>query len=298
MLLIVALSFAPGIFWMYYFYKRDEIEPEPLHLIRNCFFLGMAVVVPAAVIESVLSYSPWVNAVVAAPIVEEGLKFLAVRYTVYQHKEFDEPMDGVVYAAAVALGFASLENMAYLYSEYYKAEGSFASVSLIRAFFSVPGHALWSSVWGGALGFAKFSHSKNATAIVAPALLLGMLLHSLFNFFVMTGPLWLVSLGILAPLTWELVQGRIRMALKASPHMADNDYEPPPLLAESSDEPPTDVPWYQNRLVIVGMLFFLCFPIGIYGLWTTPLFSKPVKISYSVLWFYLAGFLGIYAGVG
>ena len=45
---------------------------------------------------------------------EELAKFLAVRLFVYRNKEFNEPLDGIIYAAAAALGFASLENVLYV----------------------------------------------------------------------------------------------------------------------------------------------------------------------------------------
>ncbi len=219
-LIVLALAFAPGFFWLWYFFKRDKLEPEPLHHIRNCFFLGMAIVLPSALAEiPFFLVSSQATLVVGAPIVEELAKFLVVRYTVFRTSEFDEPMDGVVYAAAVALGFASLENAYYLFAEYQHGPQSFAIVTVFRAILSVPGHALWSSMWGYALGFAKFSDEKLQRKLILQGLTLAIVMHAVFNFLCLTGPIWPLGMLILAPLMWRMTSRRIEKALKASPHL-------------------------------------------------------------------------------
>ncbi|MDP7505805.1 MAG: hypothetical protein QF774_17600 [Nitrospinota bacterium] len=80
--LILALSFAPGVFWLWYFYKKDRIEPEPGHLVIKTYFWGMAAVVPAIILE--LPFSGLLLILVSAPIIEEFVKYFAVRRTIYQ----------------------------------------------------------------------------------------------------------------------------------------------------------------------------------------------------------------------
>lgn len=219
-LLILTLAFAPGLFWLWYFFKRDKLEPEPLHYIRNCFFLGMAVVFPAALAEVPLALESFeASLVIGAPIIEELAKFLVVRYTVFRTAEFDEPMDGVVYAAAVALGFASLENAFYLFAEYRHGPQPFAFVTVFRALLSVPGHAIWSSMWGYALGIAKFSDEQIRKKLIAEGLALAMVMHAVFNFLCLTGPIWPIGMLILVPLMWRITSRKIEKALEASPHV-------------------------------------------------------------------------------
>ncbi|MER3422235.1 MAG: hypothetical protein C4293_02395, partial [Nitrospiraceae bacterium] len=74
--------------------------------------------------------------------------------TVYHESEFDEPLDGIIYTAALALGFASMENWLYLLAAYLGADetaqasevlspfGVVISVFVIRALLSVPSHVL------------------------------------------------------------------------------------------------------------------------------------------------------------
>ena len=107
-LVIVTLAFAPGIFWLWFFYKKDKWEPEPKRLIVETFIWGLLAVIPVAIVEYPFR-SPWfAGAVVAAPIIEEFAKLLVVRLAVFKNAEFNEPMDGITYSAAAALGFASI----------------------------------------------------------------------------------------------------------------------------------------------------------------------------------------------
>ena len=218
---IIALAFAPGLFWLWFFYKRDKIEPEPKHLIVKTFFWGMAAVIPAIFLETPFKGMAGGLAltVVAAPIFEEYFKYFAVRRTIYAHDEFDEPMDGIVYAAAAALGFASLENAFFLFSAYSRGGESLVwSTFTIRALLSVPGHVMFSAMWGYALGVAKFSPGVNKRKVIAGGVALAMLLHGLFNLLVTTQPL--VSIGLLAFLYfgWRAVNKKISAALADSPH--------------------------------------------------------------------------------
>lgn len=218
-LIVLSLALAPGVFWLWYFFRLDRLEPEPLHLVRTSFLFGMAAVVPAALVEIPFSrISPFATVVLVAPLVEELCKYLVVRFGIYRNTEFDEPMDGVIYAVATALGFASLENVFYLFSEYGKGAGPFAAVTVTRALLSVPGHALWAGMWGFALGCAKFSEPRFGRSLVIRGLILAIGLHALFNLLCLSGPIWPLGMVVLVPIMWRMVHRRIDAALRASPH--------------------------------------------------------------------------------
>jgi protease PrsW len=294
---ILILAFAPGLFWMTYFYSRDRLEPEPLHWIRNCFLLGMAVVIPAVILEIATNITPVFTMVIGAPIIEEYLKFAAVRYTIYKNAEFDEPMDGIVYAAAVALGFASAENALYLFQEYYSAEGSLAATTLLRAFVSVPGHALFSIMWGYALGLAKFSHPSKRPHLVLTGLITAMILHAVFNLLSLVSVIWVLAMLVMIPLMWSAVHHRIELALQRSrfrdhPELASEAPSKPGIVRRVREE---GEPWYENRLLVAVLLFVVCFPVGLYGLWKNTKFSMPVKITYVALWIFLTGVIAYHS---
>jgi protease PrsW len=217
-LIVAAVAFAPGLFWLWYFFKKDRTHPEPLYLIRKCFLFGMAAIVPALLVELSLAFvSPFWQFVFVAPAIEELIKFWIVRGAVYDRVEFDEPVDGIVYAAAAALGFATAENALYLFKAYEMGTETVATLGTIRAFLSVPGHALWSAMWGYALGFAKFSDAKRGRELIVRGLLLAAVLHGIFNLVCLSGPLFAVGMLIVVPIFWSITNRRISEAIAASP---------------------------------------------------------------------------------
>jgi RsiW-degrading membrane proteinase PrsW (M82 family) len=225
---ILVLGLAPGIFWLWYFYRKDKLEPEPKHLIVRTFLWGMVSAVPAIILE--IPFKGLLLTVVAAPIIEEYLKYFVVRRTIYNHAEFDEPMDGIVYAAAAALGFASAENVLYLFTASASpqnfqvtmgtasASGAVLTVFVLRALFSVPGHVLFSSLWGYALGRAKFSEEESRRKLIVKGLLLAMLMHGLFNYLASTGPVFSLGMLVFLFFAWRMVHRKISGALADSPH--------------------------------------------------------------------------------
>ncbi len=186
------IAMLPGILWMTFVYKSDKFEPEPLTKVIFVFAMGAVSVLAALVIELgivaifgassmsdaqslwELAFHSWI----VAGVVEEVVKFCTMVFFAYFAKDFSEPLDGIVYSSAVALGFASLEN--FLYMEQYGT-----NVIFIRAAFSTAGHLLFSAMWGYALGRGKFAH-KLAKRLVITGLALSAVLHGLYNFLLMS----------------------------------------------------------------------------------------------------------------
>jgi len=181
-LFLLFLALAPGIFLLWFYYSRDRYEPEPLRLVFIVFILGLLVTIPAGIIELILSMAISDNeifgAAVIAPVVEESLKCAVVFFTVYRTSEFDEPMDGLVYAAASALGFATLENVFYVMEQGFET-------GILRALLAVPGHTLDSGFWGFAMGMTLVRQDQKVRLILG-GLACAMLMHGLYNFFAST----------------------------------------------------------------------------------------------------------------
>src|SRR5437868_1894466 len=110
----------PGVIWLWIFYRTDRYEPEPKRLVAMTFGLGILSIVPAFVgerlAERVYPYLGQLEGAAAMPLgelsnplplfiacfliigpCEELAKFAAVRLFIYRHKEFDEPLDGIIY---------------------------------------------------------------------------------------------------------------------------------------------------------------------------------------------------------
>ena len=153
---IFLVAFSPGIFWLWFFLRRSSYRPAPRKLIAWTFGLGCLSTVPAVVIETVfldegivaqeIEFATIVTSMllVVGPV-EEFCKFAAVRWLAYKSRYFDEPIDGLVYAGAASLGFASLENVIYVLE-------FGPDVMLLRAPISTLGHLVFGSIWGYGLG--------------------------------------------------------------------------------------------------------------------------------------------------
>ena len=193
-LLLVLVGFAPGIFWLWLIYQRDKYIPAPVHLVVRTFLWGILVAAPVVIVERVLlglseydlqdvaSGSDLLGAAFLAFIVagmtEEIAKYLAVKKTVYGSPYFRQPLDGLIFAAAVALGFASIENVGYMF-----AYG--AGVILVRAPISTVAHVVFSAAWGYGLGMqAQNPASKHLPVAL---LVVGIGFHGLFDFFLFAG---------------------------------------------------------------------------------------------------------------
>jgi RsiW-degrading membrane proteinase PrsW (M82 family) len=160
-LVLAVVAVAPGLFWLWYFLRRDRLKPEPQSLVRKVFALGAASGGVAALLEHqvigrpiMASVGEGLSQVVTVAFlvgaIEEGTKFLAVYLGAYRHQEFNEVFDGIIYAVAASMGFATLENIAYV-------AGGGLSVGAIRAVLSVPGHAFFATLMGFSMGMAKFA---------------------------------------------------------------------------------------------------------------------------------------------
>src|SRR5215813_8009695 len=167
---MLVLPALPGLVWLWMFYRTDRYQPEPRRLVAITFALGALATLPATALEMLA-----IGCFVVIGPIEELCKFLAVWLWIYRRPEFDEPIDGIVYASAAALGFASLENAFYVLD--FRAGAVRWGVFVTRAVLAVPGHVLFSSMWGYALGRARFRRYPVAAMVVAAAML-----HARYDF--------------------------------------------------------------------------------------------------------------------
>jgi RsiW-degrading membrane proteinase PrsW (M82 family) len=156
----VALSgVIPAVVAMWIIDRLDRKRPEPASTRRLVTFVGMLSVIPAILLEGWLTNGvgasvapPYTyqgasySAYVVAAGVEEACKIAVVYWIVWRRPEFDERMDGIVYASRAGLGFALVENVGYLLHS-----GSLQGqlyMWVARALLAVPGHAMWTGMIG------------------------------------------------------------------------------------------------------------------------------------------------------
>ena len=153
-MLIAAIS--PAAVLGYYIYTKDKLRQEPPKELLKAFGLGVLSTVVSLGISKPLgllgffSHNPetlfgcLATSFFGAAIPEEIAKFLMFLLVIRKNRWFDERMDGIVYASCVALGFAALENILYLASNF----DAWVSVGITRALLSVPGHFFFGILMG------------------------------------------------------------------------------------------------------------------------------------------------------
>lgn len=177
---IVLAAVAPGLSLLAYFYLKDRYETEPIHLVIRMFLFGVLLVYPTMVLQNALTQEfgegTFITSFLLSGGVEEFLKWFVLYHLIFRHQAFDEPYDGIVYAVAVSLGYATLENIIYAFLH----AGSFSAL-MIRALLPVSAHALFGVMMGYYLGKAKFVPHKMQKYLWF-SLLLPIFWHGLFDY--------------------------------------------------------------------------------------------------------------------
>ncbi len=186
--LLLGVSILPVVVLLIYIYRHDKYEKEPLPMLFKALLFGALSVVPAIVMEGVMmQLNPFVGrptldglytGFCVAGFCEEFCKLLLLWLCVWRSRHFDEYFDGIVYAACVALGFAAIENVGYVFGEADFAAG--LHVGITRALLSVPAHFLFGVVMGYYFALAKFEPRGRGKYLLL-ALLLPLLLHGTFD---------------------------------------------------------------------------------------------------------------------
>lgn len=211
---IVFAGSAPGVALLTYFYLKDRYQPEPLRDVLRLFALGFLALFPTLVIQRglVLAMSDhdiWFAFFVSGAV-EEFVKWFILYFTVFQQLELAEPYDAIVYAVAVSLGFATLENMIYIWSE----TASFGTM-LLRGLLPVSGHALFGVIMGYYMAKAKFGTSVRARMYLLIALILPILWHGSFNFILLSIETWGIIIGLFMICLW--LSGLYKVKKSVSP---------------------------------------------------------------------------------
>jgi RsiW-degrading membrane proteinase PrsW (M82 family) len=223
---LLAIAIAPAVALFLFFYLRDKYRREPVGVLLVTFGLGAAALVPAAMTSlSLQKLTGWrsstpsllqafLGAIFIVGLVEEGAKFLVVRFYAYHRPEFDEPYDGIMYSVMAALGFATLENVLYVFS-------NGAGTGVMRALLAIPSHAFDGVLMGYFLGEAKFARNdRTGNWLSALGFGLAVVAHGLYDFIVFTldkRPLMVLSLITMAILFWVIFFKATRRLSEQSP---------------------------------------------------------------------------------
>ncbi len=224
MLGLLSLAFAPGLAIVLYVYLKDIHEREPLGLLLISFLYGVASVFITLTLswplDALLSFrdddvlDQFANAFIKVAFIEELSKFIFIRFILYYNKNFNEPYDGIIYAVMVGMGFATLENIVYVF-QYGVGTG------ILRMFTAVPAHATFAILMGYFLGKAKFTHRREISYSIV-ALGVATLLHGVYDYFLFISFIPGIWLGAIASLTVALILSRkaIQLHQQSSPFLS------------------------------------------------------------------------------
>lgn len=171
------LMFAAFVNWL------DRYEKEPKLLLGAAFIWGVMIAGGGAYILNTAfgigiyaltgseGAAEFGTTSIVAPIIEEGLKGLAVLvvFLVFRN-EFDSVLDGVVYAAVTAMGFAAIENVLYIYRNGYVEGGweGFWVLVVIRVILVGWMHPFFTAFTGIGLAIARMTRNVLVKIIAVP----------------------------------------------------------------------------------------------------------------------------------
>ena len=223
---LLLATILPSILIILFFVYSDKFK-EPKGEILKVFFYGILITIPAYFLNTYLDAFWYNNFTVseglissfltAAPV-EEGLKLSILYFFVYKMKDFNEPIDGIVYGVTASLGFATLENFYYVYllADYF--ETSSMSLAILRSFSAVPAHAVFGVFMG--YFFMKYAFIRKRDNLLF-AFLVPFVLHGCYNLFASSN--FIVSLGLVL-VSW-IIALRLFSKLREIQQTKKREYE-------------------------------------------------------------------------
>jgi RsiW-degrading membrane proteinase PrsW (M82 family) len=175
----------PAVLLWLYIWRRDP-KKEPFKQLLKAVLFGAAICVPVAFVEYAISslvfgeggplslIGTTFNAFFVAALPEEAFKLLALWLVLRRNPYFDEHFDGIVYAVCVGLGFAAVENVAYVVGQ-----DAWASIAVSRALLAVPGHYAFAVLMG--YYYALYHFVDHSTRTATKILLVPVMAHGIYD---------------------------------------------------------------------------------------------------------------------
>lgn len=232
-------GFLPALVWLWFWLREDKKNPEPKRIILKTFIAGAAAVFMSFLIDkglisyvlrdpslnekiqnidviidmsraAIMSISAYLPYFMLLASVEELTKYFAAYITAFHKRDYDEPIDAMIYMITAAIGFAAMENSLFLLkaladpgadSAYFMLTGN------LRFLGSTLLHIVSSAVVGGMIGLSFYGSRTKKFIYVLSGLVMATILHALFNFFIIVNEgsnifkvlliLWLVAILII-----------------------------------------------------------------------------------------------------
>lgn len=199
----------PPLIWLWFWLKEDNIHPEPKVLVAATF-IGGAMAVPIALYLETLVATKFpvyeslsqgglilLLSLFLIVIVEEGVKFVAAKSVAFSNKNFDEPVDALIYLISAALGFAALENVLFLINNLSQVplfgignvflDGSINGALIsnnLRFIGANVLHVVASGMLGVFIGLSFYKPKIYKFIYIILGFVVAILLHLAFNYFI------------------------------------------------------------------------------------------------------------------
>lgn len=219
--------------WLYFIYRYDRFEPEPILLVIAIGVAGgLMSSIPSAVLNSIAAFITGVGTIDSRPDVasagywgylsfalfvgfnEEFWKAAAAVVLLKRLNEFDEPIDALIYSMTIALGFAAFENI-----EYTVIGGIFTLV--LRSLTAVPLHIGLAAIWGSGIARAKYVNNRRYFSTLIPYVVVAAVLHAIYNYIQFVNaenPYMLLVAFAFALILLVNAAGRLKRYQKISPY--------------------------------------------------------------------------------
>lgn len=182
-------SLAPAFLWLFLFLREDRARPEPKSFILKSFLWGALIALPVVLVNEGISslLDRGILTLIVFAAVEEFFKFFAALFSVRRNPNFDEPIDAMVYAIAAGLGFATVENILSVMSQF--GSGEWLSGALEVLVLRFVGATLLHTLTAGLIGYywARGIQVNQKFFFVVWGFLVAWGVHSIFNWLMWNG---------------------------------------------------------------------------------------------------------------
>lgn len=179
----------PALLWLFFWLMEDRCEPEPKRYILLSFLIGGFFVLPVLYLEKYfIGVLAGTSLILMWASIEELAKFLAAYLGALRTRAFDEPLDAVIYVVTAALGFSAVENTLFLITPLQQGDLLRTIVTGdLRFIGATLLHTLSSATVGIALALSYYKPAAVRCFAALAGVILAILLHALFNFFILQG---------------------------------------------------------------------------------------------------------------
>lgn len=188
LLTYLSLVIPPVIALLIYFYLKYKFGRQPYRFLFQSFLWGMVSIGLVLLVQVIASYFELDRlgsirrilfySLVIMAFFSELAKFFFLKVFIYPRDDFKSPVDGIIYAVMIAMGFATMNNILSLINIPH------LDVNLANAFTSGPANVIFGVLMGFFIGMGKLRRIRFVDSMTG--LGAAVLFHALYGFCLLT----------------------------------------------------------------------------------------------------------------